>query len=700
LDRDAVEGKRVRDSRFGPDSGPTAPEIERSVVRSGVYEFDTRSGEVRKRGRPLKLQAQPREVLRHLVLRRGAVVTREELKRALWGDATWLDFDNGLNVAIRKVRDALGDSSVAPRYIETIPRRGYRFIADATDPVTLNSESSRSTAAAIVFEKQVEAAMGSLDGVGTRDRERAGRRTAWAVVGLVVAVAVAGSLATWRWLAVTREARLESVAVLPFVNLLGDPDRAYVVDGLTEGLLTELAAGGVPRVIPGRSGLASLDGERSAVSLLREMGVSAVVQGSVVRTGRSYVVNVQLIETASGRHRWAGRFAREGLHDITECADIAADLAAAMGLDATAARTRRRPQPAVRAEARDAYLRGLFFWQKRSGDDLKRALRYFTTAVEIEPQYAAAWGGVASVYGVGSPNSATLGLPEAEIIRRGEQAALASIRLDETGGEPHAALGRIRMAQWRWNDAERELRLAIDLSPNFATGHQWYGTLLLRLGRCDEALQYVTTGARLDPLAPLVNDAVAAVYAACGQAERAIEVQRGLLELHPNVASLRFRMATSLIRAGLHEDAIPEVQQAVRLDPDNCYYRTAGLAYALGRVDRRAEAQAIVDELIRSGRGDSARTVCLAAAYAAVGATDAVFASLERGFREHGAYMDVLIMAPWVRPYRRDPRYVRLLERMGMLESDVSRRAALDGPRFTTPIDATVSELQAGARQR
>jgi hypothetical protein len=145
--------------------------------------------------------------------------------------------------------------------------------------------------------------------------------------------------------------------------------------------------------------------------------------------------------------------------------------------------------------------------------------------------------------------------------------------------------------------------------------------------------------------------------------------------------------AITLIRAGLHEVAIPEAQQAVRLDPDNCYYKTAALAYALGRADRGAEAQAIVDELMRSGRGASARSVCLAAGNAAVGARDAMFASLENGFREHGAYMDLLVMAPWIGPYRRNPRYLRLLERMGMLESEVSRQAALGGPRFTTPVD-------------
>jgi TolB-like protein/Tfp pilus assembly protein PilF len=534
---------------------------------------------------------------------------------------------------------------------------------------------------------------GSLDGRRIRGRQWAPGRLALAAASLLLAGAVGGGTTMWRWTSpVVPAPRLESIAVLPIVNLLGDPDRDYLVDGLTDTLITELASAGVPRVISRQSSMAYRDARKSAADAGRELGVDAVVEGSVVRTGSRYVVNVRLIETTSHRHRWAGRFERDGLYEITECADIAQDLVRATGLGTAEALASRRPRASVGSEARDAYLRGLFFWHKRSGDDLKRALVHFAAATRIEPRYAAAWTGIASVYAVGSPNTATLGLSEADVISRGAQAALEAMRLDDSAGEPHAALGRIRMAEWRWDEAERELRLAVELSPQFATGSQWYGTLLMRLGRCDEALRLVTTGAKLDPLAPLVNDAVGSVYTVCNQPARAIELRRGLVELHPNVAAIRFGLALSYAAAGRHEAAIAEAREAIRLDPDNCYYKAAGLAHALGLASRRAEAQAIVDDLTRSHRNDSARRVCLAAAFAAVGATDRMFASLEQAFREHGAYMDLLIAAPWVGPYRRDPRYARLLERMGMLSNDQTRRAAIAGPAFTTAIASPLSE--------
>jgi predicted Zn-dependent protease len=255
------------------------------------------------------------------------------------------------------------------------------------------------------------------------------------------------------------------------------------------------------------------------------------------------------------------------------------------------------------------------------------------------------------------------------------------MRLDESAGEPHAALGRIRMAEWKWDEAERELRRAVQLSPQFATGYQWLGTLLMRLGRCDEALPLVTTGAQMDPLAPIVNDAIASVYVTCGEAERAINVRRRITELYPDNPQVRHGLAKAYALTGQHDHAIREAREAVRLDPDNCYFR-AGLAHVLGHASRRAEAQAILSELTRTPRFDSAYSVCLAGAYSALGEPDRMFEALEQAYRERSAYLDLMLSDRWVDPYRRDARYLHLLERIGLVHDERSRQAAMYGPRF------------------
>jgi TolB-like protein/Flp pilus assembly protein TadD len=588
-------------------------------------------------------------------------VTREELQRALWDDATYVDFDNGLNVAIRKIREALGDSSHSPRYIHTIPRQGYRF--------QLHGHEMPSPAAA---EAQVPAA-----------RERPGRAGIWLLApGLTIAM-LAGVAVLWPRLGIVRPAaspqRLQSVAVLPFVNLIGDPEREYLTDGLTDTLITELAAAGVPRVISRQSSSRYRSSSKGVAEIARELGVEALIEGSLVKTGGHYVVNVQLIDATSDHHRWAGRFERNAIDDITEVGDVARSLVREMGWGAV--RTAAKPAATVKPEARDAYLRGVFFWHKRSGDYLKRSLDLFSTAARLQPDYAAAWAGLANVYAVGSPNIATLGLSEAEVVSRGVAAAQEAMRLDESAGEPHAALGRIRMAEWKWHEAERELRRAVQLSPQFATGYQWLGTLLMRLGRCDEALSLVTTGAQLDPLAPIVNDAIASVNVTCGDAERGIAVRRRITELHPDNPQVRHGLAKAYALTGQHDHAIREAREAVRLDPDNCYFR-AGLAHVLGHASRRAEAQAILSELAGAPRFNSAYSVCLAGAYSALGETDRMFEALEQAYRERGAYLDLMLSDRWVDPYRRDARYLHLLERIGLVHDERSRQAAMYGPRF------------------
>ena len=429
-----------------------------------------------------RLQEQPSRVLAALTSQAGQLVTRDDLCRLLWPENSLVDADNGLNIAINKIRHALDDSAAQPRFIQTVPRRGYRFIANIERPPALTTPAAGSNVEPGADHVQSPTLSQPVQSV------RRVRMFGFATAGLLIVVFVVAST----WSIAPRSAAIRSAAVMPFVNLAGDRGLDYVVQGLTDTLATELAARGVPRVISPEATAHFKNSSASPGQMARELHADALVFGTVVRDGASFAVNVRLVNGQTERQLWVKRFVRASPIELTFSEDVLSGLAPALGLASVTAAPEAGRAP-ITAAARDEYLRGRYFWNMRTADGMDAAVEHLTRAVDIERHYALAWAGLADVYAAGGDAPSTALVPWSGAREAGLRAADEALRLNPSLGEAHAALGKLRMAQWRWGDAERELAEAVRLSPNYATARQWYGTLLMRLQKCPGAVEQMIT---------------------------------------------------------------------------------------------------------------------------------------------------------------------------------------------------------------
>ena len=616
--------------------------------------FDRDTGEVIRPGLPVvRLQEQPARILDALTSRPGQLVTRAELQKLLWPEDSLVDADNGLNIAINKIRLALGDSVSQPRYIQTVPRRGYRFIAEI-QPAPVASGPAKDA------EPEPAAVQSPQGGDGPGRRWPTPRLDE---AGLAVAALLALSLlVAAAWMAPSRTAAIRSAAVLPFANLAGDPDLNYAAEGLSDTIATELAARGLSRMISMQATAHFRNANASPRQVASALSADAIVLGSVVRDGTSFVVNVRLVDGRTERLLWAKRFVRATRTELTFSDDVVAGLAAALSLRPPAAgsATARAEVPA----ARDEYLRGRYFWNLRTAKGLASSVEHLSRAIEMDRGYALAWAGLADVYAAGGDTPSALFAPWPGPLEAGLRSAEEALRIEPSLGEAHAALGRFRMVQWRWSDAERELSEAVRLSPNYATARQWYGTLLSRLQKCPAAVEQAAVGGEIDPITPIINEAVGTTLAACGQPDRAILVYRKVLDMHPEFASTRMRLAGAHLRIGDPAAALREYREAARLRPKSCEIqaRLTGALRAAGNLD---EARAIGTRVLAEVAAGRGSRYCAALVYANLGDADSAFASLESEAAAHGA-VDGLLADYHLRPLHADSRWPRLLERVGL----------------------------------
>jgi TolB-like protein/DNA-binding winged helix-turn-helix (wHTH) protein/tetratricopeptide (TPR) repeat protein len=609
-----------------PDSRPT-------LVRFGPFVCDTSTGELWKSGRPIRLQEQPRQLLAALLQQPGTLWSRDELRRRLWTDGTFVDFDNALNVGIRKIREALADDAPTARYVETVRGHGYRFIAP-------------------VARQEVPAPPPStLVPVSTPAPTAAGTRR-W-LPAVVAACVVTFMAAAWPMVWSARpEPRIDSLAVLPFDNLLADDERQYLVDGLSEALTRRLAARLDVRVITGRAAFAPTDNQSEASAIARRLGADGLLLGSVAREGAGAVINVRLVDRDGGRPRWTGRFERS--FDELSLPDQIVE-AVASGIGRVTSPARGRMARAVTPEARDAYLRGRFFWAKRGEANAVTAVRYLSTAIQLQRDYAEAWAGLADVYAVqqGEPSPVIVPWP-GDSIEGGLMAGREALRLAPDLGEAHAALGKLYVGRRRFADAERSFAKAVELNPQYSTARQWYGTMFARLRRCDEALEQVQVAARLDPLTALVNESVGSVYLECGEPARAVEVFDAVLAMHPTAQSTRRRRAQALSRLGRHDAAIRELD-AVASTPGESVRGALAVVYARAGLTAKAyeTAATVKSPYLR------------AKAYAALRLPARMWPMLEQALAGDEAALADLLAAPEFEAYRHDRSFLDFAARAG-----------------------------------
>src|ERR1700691_3454118 len=608
------------------------------IYRFADFEADVRSRQVRKHGSKIKLQGQPFEMLLMLLESPGEVITREQMQQKLWPVDTFVDFEHSLNTSIKKLRHALNDSAAEPRYIETLPRVGYRFIA----PVTVAEESSGDIAALPLQ------APSPVDGIPGTTAEASSPRhsftwflglafTATAIAGTAVAfntgktrdplMGILHSSKNGAGMAGLAKKSRRPVAVLPLQNLSADPNQNYFADGMTDELTTDLAQFSDLRVISRTSAMHYKDGNKTAPQIGKELGVDALVEGSVERVGDRVRIRAQLIDCATDRHLWAQSYDRE-MKDVlsmqTEAAkEIAEQIRGSVSPPAPSRET--NPVP-VDPEAYEAYLKGRYFWNKRTPDGLNKSIEYFGQAISKDPSFAAAYAGLADAYSLLGSDV----LPADVASSKARAAASKAIELDPTIAEGHAALALVEFYyDWNWKLSEEEFRRAIELNPNYATAHQWYSYYLTAMLRFPEAVEQAEAAQQIDPLSLAINTSVATRYHHAGRDEDAMQLDRRTLEMDSSFVPAHLSLGAVYENQGLLQQAIDEYKKVIELRPGDPA-ALAALGYVYARLGQKDETRKILSQLTEISKQHYVPSFEFATIYAGLGDADTAMSWLEK----------------------------------------------------------------------
>jgi TolB-like protein/DNA-binding winged helix-turn-helix (wHTH) protein/Tfp pilus assembly protein PilF len=643
------------------------PSDSRSVLRFGPFQVDLASGELHKHGVRLRLQEQPFQILVMLLENPGEVVTRDELRNKLWSADTFVDFDVGLNNAVLRLRNVLGDSADSPRFIETLPRRGYRFIAQVDRPVPAQvPENTRPSTAG--YQQEAFASPASATSQVARpplEWFRAGR--IW-TVGFVLAVFLAlfaglnvGGLRQ-RVLGKPGAPAIRSLAVLPLENLSGDEAQEYFADGMTDELITDLASIASLRVIS-RTSTTHYKGTRKTIpEIARELNVDAVVEGSVGRSPNKVRIRAQLIRAVPEEHLWAQSYER----DLPDVLALQRDVANAIANEIKVHLTPQERQHLASArpvnpDAYNAFLLGDYHSSKRNPAALEKGIQYFQEAIRIDPSYAQAYAGLANAY---IERDIWGGLGVGKSADQVRAATLKALALDGELAEAHALLGQIHFQyDWDWQGTEAEYKRAIQLNPNLAASYVRYAYFLQAMSRHTEALAAAHRAVELDPLsAPNLSDEGRILYRA-RQYESAIARYQRALELDPGYVPALSRMAEAYEEWGKYDQALAAVRkfQQAAADPRGIR-RLLGRLYA--RTGQRREALEIT-RTIETDPNTADSAFALAAIYSALGDRDRAIAALEKGVQAR-SFLPFVFVDPQLDPLRSDPRYSDLLQRTGL----------------------------------
>lgn len=462
------------------------------LFRFNGFEADARSGELRQHGRKLNLQEQPFQILLMLLEHPGEIVSRDDLRQRLWSADVFVDFEDGLNTAIKKLRVALGDSAENPTFIATLPRRGYRFIA----PVKVIQETASTSSSGTVITENSSASR--LDSLILK------RGRSWVVV-LVLAIIFAAFLwkATgWRGQA-RRTASVKALAVLPIANLSGDAGQEYFSDGMTDALITDLAKLHDLRVISRTSVMRYKKSPKSLPEIARELNVDAIVEGSTVRDGNKVRIIAQLVQGTTDQHLWAENYETDLRNIVNLQGDIARQIANQIQIRLSPQeKTQLSASRPVDPKAYEDYLKGRSYFEHWTEAGTLEARKYYRQAISIDPTYAQAYASLADAYVFGAvPESAEVAYPQARA------AALKALQLDNSLAEAHAALAQIKfVSDWDWKGAEAEFQRAIDLDPNWTEARHMYSHYLLAMDRIADSEQQARRMVQIDPLSPVTHE--------------------------------------------------------------------------------------------------------------------------------------------------------------------------------------------------
>jgi TolB-like protein/DNA-binding winged helix-turn-helix (wHTH) protein/Flp pilus assembly protein TadD len=635
-----------------------------SVVRFGIFEVSLQSGEVRKAGLRIRVQQQPMKLLELLLEHPGEVVTREELRSRVWPNESFGDFDQTLNIAIGKLRSALGDSAGNPRFIETLPKRGYRFIADVS---VLNADARPKRSGSVSGDLPAAEPGHTLQGAGLAVAPKRRLGLAGRVIVVLSLVLSLSILSVWLFRSRGRApAGVRSLAVLPLENLSGDASQSYFADGMTDELITDLAQISALRVISRTSVMVYKGARKPLPQIARELNVDAVVEGTVLRSGDQVRITAQLIEASTDKHLWSQSYEGELRDTLALQNRVASAIADEIRISLTPQeQAALKNAKVVNPEAYESYLKGRYFWNKRTADGLKVALAYFKQATEEDPKYAKAYSSLADTYALLGDWQYAVMTPK-EAFPKAKAAATHALELDNTLGEAHNSLAFVLDGfDWDLDAGGKEFRRAIELNPGYATAHHWYAWHLTLLGRFDEAIAEMRTAENLDPLSLIINADLAELLGLAHSYDESIRQSRKTIEMDPNFPLAHNQLAQAYLQKHMYEEAVAELQKAIKLSGDSptCI---ANLARAYVASGKRSEAVKLLGDLKKRSTPGYSNAAEIAMIYASLGDPDQAMTWLEKGFEER--FNPGVLLRPGFDPLRSDPRFQNLVHRVGLPE--------------------------------
>ena len=635
-------------------------------MRFGTYEVSLQTGEVRKAGLRIRVQQQPMKLLEILLERPGEVITREELRSRVWTDEGFGDFDQAVNIAIAKLRSALGDSAENPRFIETLPKRGYRFIADVS-VVDTDARPKRPESAAEDLPR-LERKTEPADRFQSTGLAPAPKRRTWPTHRVIVAFALVLSLPILSvWIFRPRgpaPTGIRSLAVLPLENLSGDASQNYFADGMTDELITDLAQISALRVISRTSVMVYKGARKPLPQIAHELNVDAVVEGTVLRAGDQVRITAQLIEASTDKHLWSQSYEGELRDTLALQNRVASAIADQIRINLTPQeQAALKNVKVVNPESYESYLKGRYFWNKRTEDGLKAALAYFSQAIEEDPKYAPAYSGLADTYALLGDWQYAVMTPK-EAFPKAKAAAIKALELDNTLGEAHNSLAFVLDGfDWDFDSAGKEFRRAIELNPGYATGHHWYAWHLSLSGRYEEAIPEMRKALDLDPLSLIINTDLAELLGLAHSYDESIEQSRKTIEMDPNFALAHNQLAQAYLQKHMYAEAVAELQKAAKLSRDSptCI---ANLARAYVASGKRSEAVKLLGDLKKRSTPGYSNAAEIAMIYASLGDTDQAMNWLEKGYEER--FNPGVLLRPGFDPLRSDSRFQGLVHRIGL----------------------------------
>jgi len=620
-------------------------------------------------GRPIPLRPKVFDLLLVLVENRGHLLDKDQLMSAVWAEQ--FVEEGNLNKNISMLRQALGESDSGAGFIETVPKRGYRFIADVREvnkpEATLSQAPARPTDEHQQPRETPEQQLPLSPATQARDKRINRYWIAYVVVPVLVLAAIV-YVVLIRQRSHSATPAVRSIVVLPFQNLSGDASQDYLVDGVTDALIGDLAQIGALRVISRTSAMHYKGTNKSLPEIAKELNVDAVVEGTVQRSGERVHVRAQLIYAASDSHLWAADYDRDSRDILDLQSEVARAIASEVRIKITPAEQRLLgPKRTVARAAIDNYLQGRYFWNRRTEQDMHKAIGYFEAAINADQNYAQAYAGLADSYN--QLGTLLIGLmPPSEARRTGETAARKGLEIDNDVAEAHAALAYENFFNWNWASAEEEFKRSIQLNPNYASAHSHYGLYLVARNRIDEGIAEINRAQELDPLSLSISSTRGFLLLNARRYEEAIEQQRRVIAIDPNHYQAHWFLTLTYLANRQIDQAIATAEKAVAVS-NRAPAALAVLGMAYGAAGRKRETNQIVNELLQLQKQRYVSPMAFVYLYIGLENKDEAFAWLEKAYQERSNGIAFFKVSPIEDSLRSDARFADLLRRIG-LDSD------------------------------